>query len=391
MVCSRLSARRAVRVGFLVASVIVMSVTASTAAPAPQLAERQAQADILDAQLSKLEERYSGLQERSRGVRIELVGLRSDTRDAQSRLAETRRQLEVAQDRLRERAMAMYRGDSTSMLVEFTAAGSVSDIFDRIDASQRISQQDAAMFEEVRDLKIRVAARESKLRRSLKNTQRLSRKLERDSRAMASLVAKRRDALASARADVRALMEQQRRAAAAQADVSSKSRAEAIAAGEDPAVEDGTPTMSDGAQEASSGSSGADDSSSQPPAPSTSIPLPPSSGTAAAAASIAMGKIGAPYVWAAAGPNSFDCSGLVVWAFAQAGRPGLPHSTYSLIGMGIEVPLSEAQPGDLVFTNNTGHMGIYVGGGSMVHSPRTGRTVSVEPLTYYSVVAVRRI
>jgi cell wall-associated NlpC family hydrolase len=96
-------------------------------------------------------------------------------------------------------------------------------------------------------------------------------------------------------------------------------------------------------------------------------------------------------VWAAAGPDAFDCSGLVVWAFAQAGRPGLPHSTYSLITMGVEVPLSQAQIGDLVFTNSTGHMGIYVGGGQMVHSPRTGRTVSVEPLTYYSVTAVRRI
>ncbi len=81
----------------------------------------------------------------------------------------------------------------------------------------------------------------------------------------------------------------------------------------------------------------------------------------------------------------------MVWAFAQAGRPGLPHSTYSLIGMGVEVPLSQAQVGDLVFTDNSGHMGIYVGGGSFVHAPRTGRTVTVESLGYYNVVSVRRI
>ncbi|MCW2962475.1 MAG: Cell wall-associated hydrolase, invasion-associated protein [Thermoleophilia bacterium] len=268
----------------------------------------------------------------------------------------------------------MYQGDSPSVLVELTTAGSVSDIFNRVDAGQRISQQDAAIFEEARDLKARVAAQESKLRRSLNTAQLLARKLDRDSKTMASVVAERRQALATANADVRELMEQQRRAAAVLADVSSRSRADAIAAGMDPSTATtNAPTMSAGASQPVSGNSSTD------------------SGVAAAAANIAMGKIGAPYVWAAAGPNSFDCSGLVVWAFAQAGRSGLPHSTYALIGMGIEVPMSAAQPGDLVFTNNTGHMGIYVGGGNMVHSPRTGRTVSVEPLTYYSVVAIRRI
>lgn len=104
-----------------------------------------------------------------------------------------------------------------------------------------------------------------------------------------------------------------------------------------------------------------------------------------------MGKAGAPYLYGAAGPSRFDCSGLVVWAFARAGRSGLPHSTYSLIGMGVEVPRSQMQVGDLVFTNNSGHMGIYVGGGSMVHAPRAGRTVTVESMRYYTVVSVRRI
>jgi cell wall-associated NlpC family hydrolase len=59
--------------------------------------------------------------------------------------------------------------------------------------------------------------------------------------------------------------------------------------------------------------------------------------------------------------------------------------------MGVEVPMSQAQVGDLVFTNSSGHMGIYVGGGSFVHAPRTGRTVTVESLGNYSVVSVRRI
>ncbi len=59
--------------------------------------------------------------------------------------------------------------------------------------------------------------------------------------------------------------------------------------------------------------------------------------------------------------------------------------------MGVSVPLSQAQVGDLVFTNNSCHMGIYVGGGSFVHAPREGRTVTVESLGNYTVAAVRRV
>ena len=104
-----------------------------------------------------------------------------------------------------------------------------------------------------------------------------------------------------------------------------------------------------------------------------------------------MGKIGSPYVWAGSGPDTFDCSGLVMWAFAQAGRPGLPHSTYSLINMGVEVPLDQLQVGDLLFPSHLGHMGIYVGGGSFVHAPSSGDVVKVTSLSDYSMDRARRL
>lgn len=112
---------------------------------------------------------------------------------------------------------------------------------------------------------------------------------------------------------------------------------------------------------------------------------------AAVATTVALGRIGSPYSWGAAGPDSFDCSGLVIWAFSRAGRTGLPRTTYALMEAGVEVPLKRARRGDLVFTDSAGHMGIYVGRGRMVHSPRAGRSVSVEPLSHFSVVAIRRL
>ncbi|MCD0447921.1 C40 family peptidase [Actinocorallia sp. API 0066] len=106
------------------------------------------------------------------------------------------------------------------------------------------------------------------------------------------------------------------------------------------------------------------------------------SGTAAVATRAALDQLGDPYVWAAAGPDSFDCSGLVIWAWAQAGRPGLPHYTGALYDLGTKIARSALKPGDLVFFNSgRSHMGIYVGQGRFVHAPSSGDVVKITQLT----------
>lgn len=111
--------------------------------------------------------------------------------------------------------------------------------------------------------------------------------------------------------------------------------------------------------------------------PQGSFIAPP--GIAGAAMQVALAQRGKPYQWAGSGPNSFDCSGLVDYAYAQAGLPGLPHSSEALQTMGVAV--SSPQPGDLVFFGNpAGHVGIYVGNGEMVDAPQTGQDVQVQPL-----------
>lgn len=104
-------------------------------------------------------------------------------------------------------------------------------------------------------------------------------------------------------------------------------------------------------------------------------------GIRGAAMTIALAQRGKPYLWAAAGPNNFDCSGLVLYAYAQAGRPGLPHSSAIQSTMGVQIARADLQPGDLVFFDNpVGHEGIYVGNGLMVDAPHSGAVVRVEPL-----------
>jgi peptidoglycan DL-endopeptidase CwlO len=94
----------------------------------------------------------------------------------------------------------------------------------------------------------------------------------------------------------------------------------------------------------------------------------------------AMAQRGKPYVWAAGGPNSFDCSGLTSYAFRAAGI-SLPHSSLMQSRMGQAVSRDELQPGDLVFFYSpVSHVGIYIGNGQMVHAPTSGDVVKVAPL-----------
>jgi uncharacterized protein with LGFP repeats len=103
-------------------------------------------------------------------------------------------------------------------------------------------------------------------------------------------------------------------------------------------------------------------------------------GPAVTAIDAAMSKLGAPYQWGAAGPDRFDCSGLVAWAFAQAGVR-LPHFTGDQVKLGRRVDAAHLVPGDLVFFGaDFGHVGIYLGDGRYVHAPHTGDVVRVSPI-----------
>jgi cell wall-associated NlpC family hydrolase len=120
------------------------------------------------------------------------------------------------------------------------------------------------------------------------------------------------------------------------------------------------------------------------------ITIPTANTVGAQALQAALSRRGDPYVWGAAGPSAFDCSGLVVWAFAQEGI-ALPHYTGDLWNSGVHVPRADLEPGDLVFFfPDISHVGIYLGNGLMVDAPDFGERVHVEPVYWaYFVGAVR--
>jgi cell wall-associated NlpC family hydrolase len=121
------------------------------------------------------------------------------------------------------------------------------------------------------------------------------------------------------------------------------------------------------------------------------INIPTAHTVGAQALQAAIAKEGDPYVWGAAGPGAFDCSGLVVWAYAQEGI-ALPHYTGSLWNSGVHVARNDLEPGDLVFFfPDISHVGIYIGNGMMIDAPNFGVPVKVEPVYWSAYVGAVRI
>ncbi|AZG43670.1 C40 family peptidase [Gordonia insulae] len=105
---------------------------------------------------------------------------------------------------------------------------------------------------------------------------------------------------------------------------------------------------------------------------------------------VAESKIGAPYVYGSAGPNAFDCSGLVYYSYKQAGKT-IPRDSYGQLGGGTPVAsLAAAKPGDVLIFNGGGHAGLYVGNGTFVHASTSGVPVKRDKVNNWSLTGIRR-
>ena len=126
------------------------------------------------------------------------------------------------------------------------------------------------------------------------------------------------------------------------------------------------------------------------PAPAP-LPTPaPQQSAGEKALQAAESKIGSPYVWGAAGPNAFDCSGLVQWAFGQAGV-GVPRTSQAQVTAGTPVAQSDLRPGDIVSFYGGGHSAIYAGNGNVVHAATSGQPVAIAPLSSMPYAGARRV
>lgn len=120
------------------------------------------------------------------------------------------------------------------------------------------------------------------------------------------------------------------------------------------------------------------------------LDIPYNATAAQKAIAYAKTKLGTAYLWGGTGPDRFDCSGLMQWAYRQAGV-SLNRVTYDQINDGQRVSLANIKPGDLVFYNNTSHVAMYVGNGQVIHAPQDNDVVKISPVQMMPVQAVVRV
>ncbi len=168
--------------------------------------------------------------------------------------------------------------------------------------------------------------------------------------------AKQRDLLSQVKGDIAVLVAQQEAERRAREEAAAQARIAAAAAA---------------AGNTSSGGGsglGADTTPRKIPAPSPN---------AAKAIAYAQSQLGKPYCYGGAGPDCFDCSGLTMMAWG-AGGVAMPHGSTEQYNMFAHLPVGQAQPGDLIVWD--GHVGLYIGGGMMIHAPHTGTVVQIAPI-----------
>jgi len=368
-------------------------VTAASADPTIPAQRRQAE-EIL-AQVQELDAEVGHAAERFNGAQYKLSLLADRLKATRVDLARGRNQLGRAQGRASERLVQLYvAGGPPSALEVVLGAESLDDVLADLDASERVADQDARIVSDIRRFENRTERRERQLVSSQSRQRELvgQRAAERD--AIAAQLGERKTLLASVQAEVEQLEVQER---ARQVELRSRAETELVrqrafaasqATREDPAGESSTPPSADPSVSPSP------PAGEPPPAP-TPVAPPADAGKGAQVVAIAMKYLGIPYKWGGASPSTgFDCSGLTMYVFAQVGV-SLPHYAAAQYQLGQPVSRSDLQPGDLVFFRGLGHMGMYIGGGNMIHAPRTGDFVKISSLSesYYVAtwVGARRV
>jgi peptidoglycan DL-endopeptidase CwlO len=339
------------------AAVFVVLLAASLFSPAlagaePSLAERRAQADQVLGQIAAIDAELGHAVEAFNAAQIRLDGIKAEQKVNARRLEIARANFRRAQATLERRLVALYTSDEQTALAVLLGASSIEELVSRVDAIDRVSEQDARIVREVSAFRTEVRRREAELKRAAAEQERVVADLSSRRAAIESKLAERRQLLSSIKDQIAEMQ-------AAEARQQERLQAQAE-------------------QRLSSGSS----SGGNPPP-----------GNYGGVVGIAMQFLGVPYVWGGASPSGFDCSGFIMYVFAQVGV-SLPHNAAMQYGYGSPVSRANLQPGDLVFFNGLGHAGIYIGGNQFIHAPHTGDVVKISTLTGwydYTFYGARRL
>ena len=345
----------------LIALVLVLVLVPRVAGASP-IDDKRREAERLANQISALGDKESALAERYNQANLNANAVQSKVDDAKARLAKANTQASAARAQLVGVAIDAYvRGSARSAGHTATDNIAVAQVYANIvtsNGTEALDQVRAATLQ-VNEEQAQLAVVQRQAKAAVSDIDARRKDVLRTESALRSTQARVTGELA----DLVAQAEAARRAAEA-------SRAQALARA--------------AAERAASLRASRSRPVEAPDVPTVVATNP----GAQAAVSEALRQVGKPYQWGAAGPDSFDCSGLTLWAWRAAGV-SLPHYTGAQYSSTTHISLSQLQPGDLVYNRSMGHMGMYIGNGQMVEAPHTGANVRIVPLRADMTLASR--
>jgi cell wall-associated NlpC family hydrolase len=360
----------------LAALAATVAATVARARSTPQIRAAQAHERAVLAEVNQIGDRLQAVEDQAQNAQQRLALVEQSLHRNEYRLHIARGNLHAAQKRLMGRLYQLYVNGSPSTIEVLAGAHSLSDVINRAESAQALSNQDAALGRQALTFERAVQARERQLQKLKQTRVQAVREIEAKKREVASELGRQKRLLASIHTTISQLQAQEaarergaRAAALARLRAEEAARQAAQRAAEAQAQRSSAPTIV--------------------PPPPINMPTGSPGAGHAAAASIALGYLGVPYVWGGASPSGFDCSGLVMYVYAQLGI-SLPH--YTVAQWNATIPISSPAPGDLVFFDGLGHVGIYIGGGRFVDAPHSGSVVRIDSMSGFgSYDGARRV
>ena len=317
----------------------------------------------LQSSISSSKEDISQTQSTLDGVVAEIANLNNQIQEKQDEIDYLQTSIKNLEDsinrkeeEIRSRMYAMQSYNNSNSYVEYIfGASSFSDFFARVDSVNEITSYDEELIDEIADEKKQVEQQKQTVETAKAN-------IESQKQQQEVLQTQYQDLLTKQQNELAAAQEKQEEISSTQSSLDSFLSSIIIS-------------------NPSGGSNSSGGSSVTPP---QNVPTTNKYGATVVAA--AYSKLGCPYKWGASGPDKFDCSGLVMWCYAQAGVY-LDHYSGSQKESGAVIPVSQAQPGDILW--KSGHVGIYIGNGQYIHAPQTGDVVKIASNVGRFTCAVR--
>jgi cell wall-associated NlpC family hydrolase len=358
----------------LAAAVVVAS---PAAGEPPAIAAKRAEAQRVLAEIQSLDSQLEGAIEAYNGATDDLAQIEAQRALNTRHLAIAKNNLAIAQRRLGERIRALYtQPQDDSTLAILLGSHNLTEFIDNVETANSVASQDTQVVAEIKKFKRDVVVRAAFLKRAQVRQEQIVAQRAEAKRSIESGLAERRRLVDSIKGEIVKLQaEEEARQARLAAEAQQRLQAQLVA--QKQAVQEAQQTNVVGASAVT---------------PEGISVAPPS--RYGGVVGIAMSYLGTPYVWAGSSPGGFDCSGFVMFVYSQVGV-SLPHNAAAQYNYGTPVAQGDLQPGDLVFFDGLGHVGIYIGGGQFIHSPHTGDVVKISSLgeSWYAAtyVGARRL